>query len=161
MGDAQLHPDRQDTSGGQVLHLLFEGDAVSVRSALKTARAAFCDMQLGDTLSGVAEIALAEVLNNVVEHAYADRGPGCVEVVIERIGSTLCFQIHDDGVPMPEDDAPSGQAQDLDVSTEDLPEGGFGWFLIRELTEDLRYQRIGDRNALTFRILLDATGPNA
>ena len=119
--------------------------------------AAFRDMPLGGSLSGVVEIVLAEVLNNVVEHAYAAHGRGVVEVEVELTPAALLFRVLDDGRPMPEGDAPAGAAHDLDVVTDDLPEGGFGWFLIRELTDDLRYRRIGNRNELTFQIARNAT----
>lgn len=32
----------------------------------------------------------------------------------------------------------------------DLPEGGFGWFLIRDLTQNLSYVRDGATNRLDF-----------
>jgi serine/threonine-protein kinase RsbW len=33
---------------------------------------------------------------------------------------------------------------------DDLPEGGFGWYLIRTLARDVRYDRNGVTNCLTF-----------
>lgn len=143
-----------------VLHLLFPGDAPSVRRALKTAMAVFRDMTANDALVGVVEIVLAEALNNIVEHAYGDHDRGLVDLEVEHRAPALVFRIRDEGQPMPGGDAPQGAAHDLDVSAEDLPEGGFGWFLIRELTEDLAYRRIGDRNELTFRIVPRAEEPD-
>ena len=35
------------------------------------------------------------------------------------------------------------------------PEGGFGWALIRELAQELGYERDGDRNRLTFLLNVD------
>jgi len=135
-----------------VLHLLFPGDAPSVRRALKTAVAVFRDMTGNDALVGVVELVLAEALNNIVEHAYGEHARGLVDLEAEYLAPALVFRIRDEGQPMPEGDAPQGSPHDLDVSTQDLPEGGFGWFLIRELTEDLSYRRCGNRNELTFRI---------
>ena len=49
---------------------------------------------------------------------------------------------------------------DLDVAREDLPEGGFGWFLIRQLAWDVRYVREGRTNRLFLAIDLAAlAGP--
>lgn len=141
-----------------VLHLLFPGDAPSVRRALKTAMAVFRDMTTNDALVGVVEIVLAEALNNIVEHAYGDHDRGLVDLEVEHRAPALVFRIRDEGKPMPGGAAPEGAAHDLDVSAQDLPEGGFGWFLIRELTEDLAYRRVGDRNELTFRIVPRAEG---
>ena len=38
----------------------------------------------------------------------------------------------------------------------DLPEGGFGWGMIRDLTDDLSYRRDGARNELRFTVDLDS-----
>ena len=37
---------------------------------------------------------------------------------------------------------------------EELPEGGFGWYLIQDLTQELCYYREDRRNFLAFRIPL-------
>lgn len=133
---------------------VFPGDAHSVRTALEAAMRAFREMEIADEQTGVVEIVLAEVLNNVVEHAYAEHGRGVIELDVRREGHELTFVILDDGRPMPGGNTPGGKPQDLDVAAKDLPEGGFGWFLIRELTRDLSYHRSGNRNVLHFHIPL-------
>jgi serine/threonine-protein kinase RsbW len=101
------------------------------------------------------EIALAEALNNVVEHAFAKAEPGNVRVLCSLRGSQLDIRICDSGVPMPDNRLPPGLAADVNVAREDLPEGGFGWFLIRELTSDIRYDRCGLVNHLSLRFDFD------
>lgn len=152
MGHARDKTDGLPGPGAGDLHLLFPGDEHSVRDALKTSMHALRAMAIDPDLTGVAEIVLAEVLNNVVEHAYASHGRGVIELEVEKNGSGLDFCIRDDGVPMPDGDLPHGKAHDLDVATEDLPEGGFGWLMIRELTRNLRYRRTGNRNELRFHM---------
>ena len=149
-------PGPPDDPGPHGFTLHLPGDAPSVRRALGTAMAALRRMSLGEDVNGRAEIVLAEVLNNVVEHAYADLGHGGVEVEVDRTHDALIVRVRDDGRPMPGGAIPAGDAHDLDVADDDLPEGGFGWYLIRELTVGLTYRRIGDRNELTFRLPLDA-----
>jgi serine/threonine-protein kinase RsbW len=52
---------------------------------------------------------------------------------------------------MPKETLPEGRLiARADVSN--LPEGGFGWFLIRALSRDLDYRRVGGRNLLSFRL---------
>lgn len=161
MGNAEEHLEERAGSGAHGVHLRFPGDAHSVRRALKTTMAALREFSPGERLSGVAEIVLAEVFNNVVEHAYADHGGGIVEVEVTLGATALGVRVRDDGAPMPGGAAPEGRPQDLGTVQDDLPEGGFGWFLIRELTEDLRYRRVGNRNELTFRIARAARLPEA
>jgi serine/threonine-protein kinase RsbW len=57
---------------------------------------------------------------------------------------------------MPEGKAPNGSPAPLDCDTEELPEGGFGWFLIRDLAHELNYTRISGKNLLSFRISVGA-----
>ena len=104
-----------------------------------------CDMADG------VEIALAEAVNNVVEHAYSDSEPGLVRILCSLRGARLDIRIADTGSPLPDNRLPPGLAADVSVPRADLPEGGFGWFLIRELTSDIRYDRCGLINHLSLR----------
>lgn len=90
------------------------------------------------------ETLLAEILNNIVEHAYAEEAGHEIQADFEFTHSRLAATIHDTGRPMPAGNLPSGAG----VSPEDLPEGGFGWFLIHELAERLDYSREDGRNLL-------------
>jgi len=153
MGKARDHLGGIPQADGR-FHLVFPGDPLSVRAALKKAMRTFREMNIADEQTGVVEIVLAEVLNNVVEHAYSDHGRGVIELDVTRRASTLAFVIRDDGRPMPDGNTPAGRPQDLEVVAKNLPEGGFGWFLIRELTRELVYHRSGNRNELRFIVPL-------
>lgn len=97
------------------------------------------------------EIALAEAVNNVVEHAYSSTGAGNVHLHCSLRPHRLDIRICDTGTPLPDERLPPGLAADLNVPVADLPEGGFGWFLIRELTSEIRYDRCGSSNHLSLR----------
>ncbi|MAM62484.1 ATP-binding protein [Maritimibacter sp. UBA3975] len=155
MGHARDRHRPGPFAGNGGLHLLFPATDMAVRRALSTAVSAAEAMGVGPDASGLVELVLAEVMNNVVEHAFADRGHGIIELEAWRTGQALSVRIRDDGVPMPDGEAPPARHHDLTVVYEDLPEGGFGWGIIRDLTRDLRYRRDGARNELTFSIDLD------
>lgn len=108
---------------------------------------------LPEDLRGNAEVVLAEALNNIVEHAY-DHDRGMIELRLHRMGGMLICDVFDTGAAMPNLELPSGLAQAID-QTDCLPEGGFGWFLIRTLTQNLQYQRIGARNHLSFQLNIE------
>lgn len=99
---------------------------------------------------GNAEVVLAEILNNIVEHAYADAS-GQIDVRLQLRPYRLLCQIIDRGIPMPRNELPTVFAQALGADN-DLPEGGFGWFLIRSLTENMVYRRTDGRNHLSFQL---------
>lgn len=98
------------------------------------------------------EIVLAEILNNIVEHAYEASENGLIEIQIFQAVDGLWCDISDNGDTMPQNRIPAGQLTDLDGPTSDLPEGGFGWFLIRHFTHTLTYTRENCKNRTTFRM---------
>jgi serine/threonine-protein kinase RsbW len=141
--------DTAPVDGAPLARIVFPGTPYAVREALAALIGGPLLGAVPEEERGTAELVLAEALNNIVEHAYA-QGPGDIEVTIRRVQGDLDCRIVDKGLPMPDDDPPQGRlpVQDPD----DLPEGGFGWFLIRTLSRDLRYARVGCRNELTFRL---------
>jgi serine/threonine-protein kinase RsbW len=58
-----------------------------------------------------AEIVLAEVFNNIVEHAYAGRD-GSIRVWLSLDDRGLTCRIEDEGRPMPGGQAPAGRPPD-------------------------------------------------
>lgn len=90
-------------------------------------------------------LVLAEVLNNVVEHGYGG-GPGWIGLVPGPRRSGRDWRILDRAQSVP----PAGCLQA--EMPEDAVEGGFGWPLIRALTEGLEMRRWGGFNVLTLRV---------
>ncbi|MCB2117347.1 MAG: ATP-binding protein [Rhodobacteraceae bacterium] len=135
----------------------FPAEPWAIRAALADVRARFAG-NLSAGAFGAAELALAEVLNNVAEHGYADMPPGAVTVCLGLSADSLHVRIEDRGHPMPGGRLPSGLMPEVAHAVEDLAEGGWGWALIRELTADLAYERRTGHNLLTFRIPLAAGG---
>jgi serine/threonine-protein kinase RsbW len=106
---------------------------------------------------GTAEIVLAEALNNIAEHAFATTTAGTIRVTLTPGQSSLTAEIIDKGIALPGLCPPVGQLPPLGGTTRSLPEGGFGWFLIRTLTDCLSYTRIGGENHLCLRLALSRT----
>lgn len=106
---------------------------------------------LDAVLRSNTEIVIGEALNNVVEHAFAacpltDTDAIRLELRKDHTGLRIC--IRDRGNEMPGLVLPEGQLPTLSDQTELLPEGGFGWFLIRELASGLDYCRQNGWNRL-------------
>lgn len=104
---------------------------------------------------GSIAIVLAEALNNVVEHAFETSEGEEITLIIRARRNSLIFEIRDSGRPMPKGRAPIGNHPMSEFNQFDTtPEGGYGWFLIRELVQDLVYDRQNDQNILFFRYRL-------
>jgi serine/threonine-protein kinase RsbW len=137
--------------------MVFRADPMTVRAALHRLVAELERQSVPPSARGTAEIVLAEALNNIVEHAYAEKG-GEIDVLLEPAADGLRCAVVDRGAPMPGLALPQGQ---LPQGTgADAPEGGFGWFLIRNLAFDLRYDRGDGFNRLTFLLPNDGGADN-
>ncbi|MEM7597538.1 MAG: ATP-binding protein [Pseudomonadota bacterium] len=132
----------------------FDANHSSTRAALAEIRVAMELGGLDDMLVGRVEIALAELFNNIAEHAYRDDGTGEVRCSMGIRGSSLVVEVTDQGGPMPGGEIPEGTLPDLDVAFEDLPEGGFGWHLIHAQTDAISHMRLalGNCTRLNFDV---------
>ena len=127
----------------------------AVREALACMLESLAPYKLDVEETGTIELVLAEAMNNIVEHAYPPEDtPGPITLQCKRHPDGFRFQIIDHGRPMPDGVTPIGLPVDLDVDFVDLPEGGFGWFLIQDLAKDVIYRRVDDSNHPTFRLAL-------
>lgn len=103
------------------------------------------------------ELVLAEVLNNIVEHAYEDSGNGLVELSVIVREHRICCDVRDRGKPLPHTRLPRARRYEPDaMEVVDLPEGGFGWGLIHDMSRTLHYRREHGANHLSFEIDLPA-----
>ncbi len=97
---------------------------------------------------GDVMLVLAEALNNVIEHAYGSEQKGHIQIKATLRAQTLSVQIVDRGKPF------DGPPDEVSLNTDkyalsEMPDGGFGWFLIKSLTEDIHFSHDGGQNKLT------------
>ena len=98
------------------------------------------------------QIVIAEILNNIVEHAYGINGTGRFSVHIRVRGGLLFAGFCDCGQRIPTNVLTPQSMDDPDSDIPDLPEGGFGWSLIHILVSQLRYRYVSEQNWLTVAI---------
>ena len=89
-------------------------------------------------------LALEEAVSNVMLYAYPGKS-GQVLVECDK-SDKLVFTITDSGVPF---DPTQQEDPDVTQSAEDRPIGGLGIFLVRQIMDDIRYERKDDKNILT------------
>lgn len=135
-----------------VADIVLAAQSGAVRGALARVRHALARAGVTEEACGRCEIVLAETLNNIVEHAYCDTAAGDIRLLVELSPSHVLATLTDRGRALPGLDLPEGRRPDLGQPPDALPEGGFGWFMIRALTDDLRYTRRNGQNRLALRI---------
>lgn len=139
-----------DPESIETLSLRFSSSPNCVRGALATLKAFLTEQRVPQDMTMNAEIVTAELLNNIVEHAYKEDPNGTIWLDAGLCLDCLCVKVRDEGVKMPDDTLPSGQLPPSDGPLESLPEGGFGWYLLHSLTEKLRYTRAQTMNITEF-----------
>ncbi|KIC18062.1 MULTISPECIES: ATP-binding protein [unclassified Leisingera] len=139
----------------------FTATNTDARSSISSVVARLRTLGIPSARADEVQIALTEAVNNVVEHAYADATPGDVRIKAELTHDRLWISIQDAGSPFPNGQLPEGKPADVNVPVKSLPEGGFGWFLIRELASQVQYERSEGSNNLTLCFEIQVTSPSA
>jgi serine/threonine-protein kinase RsbW len=94
------------------------------------------------------EVALDEVLSNVVRHGSAAGKVGLIAVDLQVEGSRIEVVVTDDA---PAFNPLEAQTPDASVPLEERPLGGLGIALVKALMDEVAYERRDGRNRLTFR----------
>ena len=104
--------------------------------------------QLGLPMSTVFQLnlALEEAFVNVVDYAYPGKNGMPVQLNMDGKGETLIFTLIDEGEPF---DPTTLEAPDTSLPAEERPIGGLGVFLVKQIMDEVRYERQGNRNILT------------
>jgi anti-sigma regulatory factor (Ser/Thr protein kinase) len=100
-------------------------------------------------------LALEEVLANVIAYAFPAGGRHEIDVRIAHRDGRLHATVSDDGVAFNPLTQPT---PDLRAPIEQRQVGGLGIHLLRTLTDTADYRRDGDRNVLTFSMRLGKPG---
>ncbi len=139
----------------------FTATHMDTRSGISSIVAQLRSLGVPGARADEVQIALTEAVNNVVEHAYESAPPGDVRIRAELYPERLWINIQDAGAPFPRGKLPEGKPADVNVPAECLPEGGFGWFLIRELASQVQYERSEGNNNLSLCFEIKVTSPSA
>ncbi|MEQ9261161.1 MAG: ATP-binding protein [Roseovarius sp.] len=126
----------------------FDAGAATTREVLLALRVALHGNGQAPDLVSRVEQALAEVLNNIAEHAYRGHPPGPVSLKVVALADALLIEVADHGAPLPHDLPGNPDLPPLDVTLPEMPEGGFGWPLILRQAQRVGYRRQGQINRL-------------
>jgi phosphoserine phosphatase RsbU/P len=98
---------------------------------------------------GNMNLALDEILTNIISYGYDDGGEQRIVIRLALEGGKWTVEVEDDGKPFNPLNAPVPDTKQL---LEERPIGGLGIHLVRKLVDALEYRRQNDRNILVMRL---------
>jgi anti-sigma regulatory factor (Ser/Thr protein kinase) len=94
------------------------------------------------------QVALDEVLTNIMKYAYTDNAEHKIRICLRVIEGVLEAVIEDDGAPF---DPLAIPTPDIRASLHERDVGGVGIHFVRSLMDVVTYERAGERNHLVLR----------
>jgi anti-sigma regulatory factor (Ser/Thr protein kinase) len=94
--------------------------------------------------AGMLALALEEIFVNICHYAYPDT-PGPVVLNCRSDGDRLVVEVVDHGRPF---DLSAIAEPDLAADIDARPVGGLGWFLVRQVADELECYRADGRNVV-------------
>jgi anti-sigma regulatory factor (Ser/Thr protein kinase) len=133
----------------QGLRLWVQNDLgeVSRVNALATKLLELCGA--AERIVHATQIALEEVLSNVIRHAYPSGEAHEIALVLRASGGTVELEVEDDGRAFDPTAAPEPA---LDAPLHERRIGGLGIPLLRAFVSEIRYARRDGRNCLWIRV---------
>jgi serine/threonine-protein kinase RsbW len=101
--------------------------------------------QIPDPVVFAFNLALDEVVTNVISYAFTDVQEHPIDIHLQVTDGIMQAEVIDSGQPFNPMDAP---APDLDAPIEERRIGGLGIHIVREMMDSLEYRREGGRNIL-------------
>jgi serine/threonine-protein kinase RsbW len=115
----------------------------------RSIRGFLMDQNVEDHLCNAVEICLVEALNNIIKHAYLGDHSKTIDIVVRKDNESLELRMIDEGKPRE-----SLVVNELNFDPEDidnLPEGGMGLFIIKQLMDEMNYYSINGKNYFTLK----------
>jgi len=123
------------------------GNSLGEMAAVITALEEFSDNEnLTVGIAQAAELALDELLNNIISYGYVDSDQHKITVEMSVEENALRIVVSDDGIPF---NPFEQKAPDLDLPIEERKLGGLGIHLVKKFMDECSYQRLEERNVVT------------
>ena len=103
---------------------------------------------LGTAIQYKLELVSEEIYTNICSYAYPEE-KGLVEVFLEKQDRELTLTFTDSGKPFNPLDRPD---PDTEFPPESREKGGLGIFIVKNMTNDIKYEYLNGKNILTMKI---------
>ena len=129
-------------------HLVLHNDIQQIPRLAEFVEQVAQTAKLDSVLTNSLNLALEEAVTNVMMYAYPAGTVGLVDIGVLIRRDQLEFSIVDSGKPFDPTAAPEA---DITLDVEDRPIGGLGIFLVRQIMDNVFYQRKEGRNVFTMQ----------
>lgn len=106
------------------------------------------ELQLAPDLVFNLNLVLEEAVSNIILYAYPQKMDNEITIQADFNNDSLIFTLTDTGVPF---DPTQVADADITLSAEERNIGGLGIFLIKQIMNEVEYQRIEGRNVFTLK----------
>lgn len=106
------------------------------------------EKQFSDEFSMQLKLVAEEMVSNIINYGYPDGQTDEIEISFIITGDFVRIEIKDHGI---EFDPTKVAEADTESDVEDRPIGGLGIFLVRQLTDEISYEREGDTNSIILK----------
>ena len=103
------------------------------------------ELQLDPEIGMSLNLALEEVVSNVILYAYPEGTNGTVQIGANSDGQVLVFTITDQGKAF---DPTQVKEADITLSAEERAIGGLGIFIVNQIMDNVSYRRENGQNIL-------------
>jgi anti-sigma regulatory factor (Ser/Thr protein kinase) len=123
-------------------------DRAEIQRLAELAERFGADHGLSDDEVMAINLALDEVVTNIIEYGFGDTARHEIHVTLALDGGALTIEVADDARAF---DPLAAPPPDLTLPLEDRPVGGLGIHIVRSVMDAVEYQRRDGRNVLTMR----------
>ncbi len=105
------------------------------------------EMRLPEVLAMRLNLVLEEAVSNIIMYAYPEKQADEIRIRVEKQGDELVFTLTDRGIAF---DPTQVKEADVTLPVENRPVGGLGIYIIRNIMDEVTYQR--ERGCNVFRM---------
>ena len=128
--------------------LTFKNEEQELNRVAEFMETACDELQLDMHVAMKLQVAMEEMVTNVIFYAYPKGTSADITLIAESDDKEVTFVLSDSGKPF---DPTAKEDADLDVNPMDREQGGMGILIVKNIMNEVSYQRLGDMNQLTMK----------
>ena len=107
------------------------------------------ELNLDEEMHMNVGLVLEEMVSNVIFYAYSKDCEETIELSAKSDGQTLTFMLCDNGRAF---DPTQSESNDMEADPAERPLGGMGIFIVKNIMNNVNYQRLEGRNLVTMNV---------